>query len=390
MPAAERFVHVSSIYKEEILATADTIITSLCPAEQTAIKIMEQFYWVWDITNHEQYEEIKGIVKGINDEERMSLPRAIVLNSIYELGAWCTSIIAKQQDGTIIHGRNLDYPDAGQMRDMTFRAKFVRGGDEVFEAVMFAGIIGVYTGMKPNGFSISQNTRAFCSPDTYPSLAENIAMLWAGYKENSWIIRDALTNCDDYQCAYLKLRDEPQPSFGYNILAGTKGDEGVVLARDKWGTVHEDHLDSANGIWYLVQTNNDHWDTGCDGRCAAAVADMESVSQAKMSHDTLLGDVFMQPPVLAHGTIYNTFFAPSQSIMETIPLEASADTDYSKFVNDQPPTMTERFANMETNFRASDIYRAMIWLIFGEQVILPTFCSSEFTTAIQIAESMLF
>ena len=79
-----------------------------------------------------------------------------------------------------MHGRNLDYPDYGQMRDMTFRAKFVRGGDEVFEEVMFTRIIGVYTGMKPNGFSVSQNIKAFCSPDTYSSLAENIAMLWAG------------------------------------------------------------------------------------------------------------------------------------------------------------------------------------------------------------------
>lgn len=78
-----------------------------------------------------------------------------MINSLYELGAWCTSVIAKQTDGTIIHSRNLDYNDAPFMRNLTFRAKFVAGDEFLFSAVMFAGNLGVYTGMKPGGFSIS-------------------------------------------------------------------------------------------------------------------------------------------------------------------------------------------------------------------------------------------
>jgi len=52
---------------------------------------------------------------------------------------------------------------------------------------MFAGTVGVYTGIKPGAFSISQNTRA---PQTkVRGLAENLAMIFTGYTENSWLIR---------------------------------------------------------------------------------------------------------------------------------------------------------------------------------------------------------
>jgi len=41
------------------------------------------------------------------------------------------------------------------MREMTYRAKFTYNGTYVFDAVMFAGTLGVYTGMKEGAFSVS-------------------------------------------------------------------------------------------------------------------------------------------------------------------------------------------------------------------------------------------
>lgn len=79
----------------------------------------------------------------------------VLLNSLYEIGAWCTSIVAQAADGTILHSRNLDYDYGDIMRAMTFNAKFRNGKEELFDAVMFGGLPGVYTGMRPNGFSIS-------------------------------------------------------------------------------------------------------------------------------------------------------------------------------------------------------------------------------------------
>lgn len=62
-----------------------------------------------------------------------------------------------------MHGRNLDFDNPKQLRKGTYIGKFVNGTKNVFEATMFSGIIGVYTGIKKAdgaediNFSISEN-----------------------------------------------------------------------------------------------------------------------------------------------------------------------------------------------------------------------------------------
>jgi len=45
------------------------------------------------------------------------------------------------------------------MRDITFIGEYYKGEEHIFDAVMFAGDIGVFTGVKPNAFSVSENDR---------------------------------------------------------------------------------------------------------------------------------------------------------------------------------------------------------------------------------------
>ena len=79
-----------------------------------------------------------------------------------------------------------------------------------------------------------------------------MAMLYAGHSEISWAVRETLTECDTYKCAYQKLTTEKIDALGYLILAGTKKDEGVVISRDRDGTAHVDHLNATDGKWFLV------------------------------------------------------------------------------------------------------------------------------------------
>lgn len=113
-------------------------------------------YWVWWIVDHEKYQEIEGIVEAI-DSDVITVSRTVMINSLYELQAWCTSIIAQTKEGSIIHARNLDFDFADYMRTITYRAVFTRGGKTLYEADMFAGCLGVYTAIKPGAYSISQN-----------------------------------------------------------------------------------------------------------------------------------------------------------------------------------------------------------------------------------------
>jgi hypothetical protein len=96
------------------------------------------------------------MVEALN-EPNITIAKTVLVNSLYELESWCTSIIARQADGTIIHSRNLDFDNADSMRKITYRAKFVHGDKPAFESIMFGGVSGVYTGIKPGAYSISEN-----------------------------------------------------------------------------------------------------------------------------------------------------------------------------------------------------------------------------------------
>jgi len=99
---------------------------------------------------------------------------------MYEIETWCTSVILKLTNGTIIHSRNLDYENSNELRAVTYRAKFVKSGVYQYDAVMFAGTVGVYSGMKKGAFSITMNRR-FPTDDKTKGLREDMLMEFSGY-----------------------------------------------------------------------------------------------------------------------------------------------------------------------------------------------------------------
>jgi len=176
---------------------------------------------------------------------------------------FCTSIVARQADGTIIHGRNLDYASPDEMRDTAFIGKFKKDGKLRFSSVMMAGAIGIYTGIRDGAFSITENART--SEMTSEKVFENLKLIFEGYNEVSWLVRDVLTNCEDFQCALNNLMTSPIITPAYLIVAGVQEYEGAVISRDRFGTAHVEMLSEEN--WYVAQTNDDHFTGVCQGRC---------------------------------------------------------------------------------------------------------------------------
>jgi hypothetical protein len=222
-------------------------------------------YWAWGLTNSEKYEEIEGMVQAIDIPE-LNMPLAVLINNFYELVSWCTSTIVKTDKGEIIHSRNLDFDDPQYLRDMAYRANFTKDGKVVYLAVLFAGLNGIYTGYKEGAFSISMNQRA--PMESKFSLIQNIAMGFMGFTEISWACREALRECDSFDCAERFMSTQKVNSDSYVIIAGTKGNQGVVLTRSRYQVLHKDSLSDSK--WFLVQTNSDHWADGCTHRCLAA------------------------------------------------------------------------------------------------------------------------
>lgn len=95
-------------------------------------------------------------------------------------------------DGTLVHGRNLDFAFPDVMRNITFIARFMDGDDYLFDSVMFAGYNSVLTAEKKGAFSISLNERPASKRKEPFGLLVNIGMIMFGYPQIGKLIRDTM------------------------------------------------------------------------------------------------------------------------------------------------------------------------------------------------------
>ena len=70
----------------------------------------------------EYYQELVGMGSSLGVDPKSLL----VAQYAYEFSAFCTSVIAHDSEGQIIHSRNLDFAFAGPMRNITYEAVFMR------------------------------------------------------------------------------------------------------------------------------------------------------------------------------------------------------------------------------------------------------------------------
>ena len=252
----ERFKESTAYFKEPIFTVIDLYLQYIPDA------IIDMFALLEPVDAFKQKEHYKEM-QGIQEVLEIDMDEVMLLNYLYELQAFCTSIVARQADGTIIHGRNLDFSFSDEMRNITYIGNYYKDGVHLFDAVMFAADIGIYTGVRPGAFSISENDRQ--GKVTIDAILANIKMMFEGQDEISWITRQALTNCNNFECALNHFVSAPIIATGYLTMAGIKPYEGAIISRDKFGAAHIDML--SNKTWYLAQTNDDHFDGTCQNRC---------------------------------------------------------------------------------------------------------------------------
>ena len=73
--------------------------------------------------------------------------KILVMNLIYDLTCFCTSIVADSPDGSMLHARNLDYGIPG-LRNLTIALDFQKNKKTVYRGVTFAGYVGLLTGLR--------------------------------------------------------------------------------------------------------------------------------------------------------------------------------------------------------------------------------------------------
>jgi len=261
-----RWANVTKYYMEDILAMGRTFNRTL-HSKFTLEEIQAWTDVLKTVVPKWFLEETSGIAKDINSP-LWTADRILVFNHLYELESptLCSGLLAAQPDGTVIHGRNMDYvfkfemPDGSthDWPDVTFDVNYWQDGKELMTSVHWPLFVGMHTGMRYNGWTFEQNTRFTNNHSLNLEAAKKGALPFA-----SWL-RDMMQTIPDFEAALAKIASTNWMAPQYFIMAGAQKFEGAVLTIDRGPeqehlstTPHIQRIGSSKGAWHLLQTNDD-------------------------------------------------------------------------------------------------------------------------------------
>lgn len=321
LPPKQRWIEVVTKYHDDIQRFL-ALLKHYVPSEVldllavVGLKVETAFPYPYNYEILGIAESLKDLTGGV-----MNIGDVILANTLYEVSAFshgkeggfkaCTSIVAQSANGNIVHGRNLDYSFASLFRNMTITVDFQRGGNTVYTGTTFAGYVGLMTGQKPYGYTISLNER-----DKGQAWMNGLEALANGMGAiASHHIRDVLANEEfDYEHALVYLADKPLIAPCYIIIGGTKPFQGAVITRDRMSVLDfwKLHPEQEEG-WFVLETNYDHWTTppASDDRRDPGMASMRAMGQANVTEAGILG-VLSKPPVLNDGTTFTAVMSAAK------------------------------------------------------------------------------
>jgi len=246
----------------------------------------------------------------------LGIPHGFVslANIGYELSDACTSIVAQDANGKILHARNLDFGEGlgftATLKEVTFIADFQKNGKTLFVGTTFAGYIGAASPMRPGAFSITINTRFY--PEGFYEIFYEIiaAMIEKNANLVTFLSRDVVENIDNFDDAVEKLSTQNLIADAYYIVAGIKPNEGAVLTRNRENAT--DIWKLSNNEWFLLQTNYDHWTSApwFDNRIEPGVNGMNDIGQKSITLDAMF-KVLTIKPIFNLMTTYTILACPA-------------------------------------------------------------------------------
>uniref|UniRef100_A0A9J2PK63 Acid ceramidase N-terminal domain-containing protein n=1 Tax=Ascaris lumbricoides TaxID=6252 RepID=A0A9J2PK63_ASCLU len=163
LPPEQRWNEVIDEYTDLIPAVVEQI------EQYVPRRLRKLAWWLSEEVAKELPEEFVREMQGIADRSGLRLGEVVGLNILYDISTFnfphifgplgCTSIVAENEDGIILHGRNLDYEMTPLLRNLTIIAEFTRDDKVLYTAVTFFLNVGVLTGQRPNAFAITLNSR---------------------------------------------------------------------------------------------------------------------------------------------------------------------------------------------------------------------------------------
>lgn len=259
-------------------------------------------------------EELEGFVHYMNST-KVTFKLLKLWNAMYELNhpIFCTGILATTENGTVVHGRNMDYgfqfEEEGKMLDLdpfTHDMEVWRDGKVLAVATGWPGHIGFHTTMRMNGYSLNANLRA----NTYK---ENFYALKNGCLPQAFLMRTIVEETADYETAVDMVYNAKFAAPSYLVMAGTKPYQGAIITVDRCGS-HEVTSPPVFRLsptkWHLVQTNDDLNDIPLDFRRPMLNTFFEMHVPADVTEYFMLKQL-MVPPTYNQRTKFTEVFNPS-------------------------------------------------------------------------------
>eukprot|EP00042_Codosiga_hollandica_P045082 m.453245 g.453245 ORF g.453245 m.453245 type:complete len:399 (+) comp56932_c0_seq2:71-1267(+) len=319
---ADRWTTILTPLAKGVQALLNEVIGKL-PADFVA-KILEFLDRDHDAVLNRLPGDIGAEMLGVAAATGLDIGEVFLYNIFYEVSSLCTSIIAQDSNGNVYHARNLDFglflgwDKANEtwaltelLRPLLFNVHFQSNGQTLFSATQYGGYVGVLTGFKTGGFSITVDTR-FSQYYDIP-LFEWLAGENDGYFVG-FLNRDVLTNNATYSQASVSLSYTKLLSPVYLILGGTSAGEGSVITRglDSPDNVWTLSSELTNGSFFLLQTNYDHWKPApfFDDRSGPGTLCMKELGQSNVAFPGLF-DVLSAQPNLNQLTTYTALIQVS-------------------------------------------------------------------------------
>merc|ERR1711991_30031 len=279
--------------------------------------------------------DIKAEMKALAAGMHMDLGTIVALSYLYELRALgpkanttgplppaaragqglCTSIVSQSaSNGAVLHVRNMDWNLPNNVRNLTFKGLFQRGGKTVFEGACFLGFVGMASGFAtpPAANGASRYGVTINERDEGGNLMLDALMaVFAGSYDPTHLLRHVFEKANNYQTALRMLKTTKLSAPAYYIISGEGASDGHVLTRNRESVKSDRAIDSKH--WFVAQTNYD-WDTqppSYDNRRKYVLQGMAAIgSPAKATKASLL-KVISTKPVENEHTSYQTVMNPS-------------------------------------------------------------------------------
>lgn len=258
-------------------------------------------------------------VGGDAESDALQLPRGGVFG--------CTSVLVCAADGTVLHGRNLDWGNAQAFARGMVSVNYTRGGALVFQSEQLLGTVGVLTGARAGAFSLSLNARR---EQPYRTRAELLACaarvpltpVLVGY-------RHYLEHYADYGAVLANLTHTGYCAPRYSIVGGSRG-AGVRVQCNNSRAPDDDTpvltvepLACTDNGWFVAQCNSD---VGTplqkDVRRRLVIADLEASGRAAAATPKGLLHAMSVNLVRNAKTIHTTIMSPEGGRILTIAFDS--------------------------------------------------------------------